>query len=271
MRQIRISLRLRGSSSTGTNISDTPIWNASKCYSPNQIIWKSGVSSSLKTPKPSHARSHYACRANWQNKPRQTSPATGVTTNDDITGHLSEGDLRPVRQVSLNQYMSALHGRLPHTKGKEPKSKKYTSGTIFSDHATQYIFLRHQVSLQIGETLKSKHAFKRLFKENGFNMEEYLTDNAPFHAAEFLNDITNQNQKIRYSGVGAHHQNGKAEQSIRTVTQRARAMLLHHMLHWPDTTGLDLWPFALEQSVYLWNNMPQKRTRLAPIELFTQV
>jgi hypothetical protein len=67
---------------------------------------------------------------------RRTSPATNTTLNNDIAGHLSQGDLTPGQRVSMDQYMSALHGRLPHTKGKEPKSKKYTGGTIFHDHAT---------------------------------------------------------------------------------------------------------------------------------------
>jgi hypothetical protein len=78
---------------------------------------------------------------------RRTSPATNTTLNNDIAGHLSQGDLTPGQWVSMDQYMSALHGRLPHAKGKEPKSKKYAGGTIFHDHATQLIFLRHQVSL----------------------------------------------------------------------------------------------------------------------------
>jgi hypothetical protein len=100
-------------------------------------------------------------------------------------------------------------------------------------------------------------------KEHGFAVEEYLTNNAPVHAAEFLCDIENKGQKIKYSGIGAHHQNGKAERSICTVvSQWARAMLLHHTLHWPEEARLDLWPFALDQSVYLWNNMPDRRTRL---------
>jgi hypothetical protein len=105
----------------------------------------------------------------------------------------------------MDQHMSALHSRLPHTKGKEPKWKKYTGGTIFHDHATQLIFLRHQVSLRISETLKTEHAFEALMKEHGFAVEEYLTDNAPFQAAEFLRHIENKGQKIKYSGVGAHH------------------------------------------------------------------
>ncbi|KAG7368580.1 reverse transcriptase RNA-dependent DNA polymerase [Nitzschia inconspicua] len=46
-------------------------------------------------------------------------------------------------------------------------------------------------------------------------------------------------------------------------------MLLHQALHWPEHAQLDLWPFALEHAVYLWNHLPKKDSLLAPIELFT--
>jgi hypothetical protein len=45
-------------------------------------------------------------------------------------------------------------------------------------------------------------------------------------------------QTIDFCGVGAHHQNGVAERDIFTVTEMARAMLLHAVLHWPDVTDL---------------------------------
>ena len=46
-------------------------------------------------------------------------------------------------------------------------------------------------------------------------------------------------------------------------------MLLHQALHWPDRTQLDMWPFALEHAVYLWNHLPKKDSLLAPVELFS--
>jgi hypothetical protein len=76
-------------------------------------------------------------------------------------------------------------------------------------------------------------------------------------------------QQLTFSGVGAHHQNGVAELAISTVTQWARSMLLHQALHWPDESRLDLWPFALEHAVYLWNHLPRKDSLIAPVELFT--
>jgi hypothetical protein len=51
---------------------------------------------------------------------------------------LRQANLVPASKVSINQFMLATHGRLPHTKGKEDKSKQYTGGTIFVNHATTW-------------------------------------------------------------------------------------------------------------------------------------
>jgi hypothetical protein len=128
---------------------------------------------------------------------------------------------------------------------------------------------KNQVSLRIGETLKGKHNFECFAKQFNVNINHYHADNAPFGANEFKADIANQDQALTFSGVGAHHQNGVEERSIRTVTQWARAMLLHSILHWPEVADLKLWPFALDHAIFLWNSMPQRDTQLAPIEVFT--
>jgi hypothetical protein len=46
-------------------------------------------------------------------------------------------------------------------------------------------------------------------------------------------------------------------------------MLLHSILHWSEDADLKLWPFALDPAIFLWNNMPNRDSRLAPIEVFT--
>ena len=46
-------------------------------------------------------------------------------------------------------------------------------------------------------------------------------------------------------------------------------MTLHAATHWPEEVVLDLWPFAMDYAVYLWNNLPRYDTRIAPIEIFT--
>jgi len=144
----------------------------------------------------------------------------------------------------------------------------YNGGALFVDHATAYIYLRYQVSLWVGETLQWKHAFEQFAAEHGVKVHAFHADNAPFGAKEFTDDLDLKGQDITYSGTGAHHQNGIAEWSILTVTSWARAMLLHTVLHWPDQADLSLWPFALEYAVYLWNNMLNKDSCLAPLKLF---
>ena len=124
---------------------------------------------------------------------------------------LRRGAMQPGDMVSIDQYVSMLPGHLPHTKGKEPKHQQYNGGTLFVDHATKHIYLQHQVSLQVGDTLRSKHAFEQFAAEHGVTIHAYRADNAPFGAQEFTADLARKHQTLTYSGTGAHHQNGVAE------------------------------------------------------------
>jgi hypothetical protein len=103
----------------------------------------------------------------------------------------------------------------------------------------------------------------------GVSLKQFRADNVPFNSAEFRRNLEVNGQVITFSGTGAHHQNGVAERSIQTVTCWARAMLLHSVIMWPDQADLSLWPFALQHAVYLWNNLPNDTTNLAPLEIFT--
>jgi hypothetical protein len=76
---------------------------------------------------------------------------------------------------------------------------------------------------------------------------------------------------MKFCGVGAHHHNGIAKRTIRSLSTSARTMLLHAMVHWPTKTTLDLWPFAMEYSVYLWNRLPRSPSGLSPQEIFYSV
>jgi hypothetical protein len=184
---------------------------------------------------------------------------------------LKVDDLQPGDRVSVDQYMSSVPGRLPHTHGKEKKEDKYTGGTLFINHATGYMFLRHQVSLCAGETVKSKLAFEQEAEQFGIKIKNYRADNVPFGSEEFKQSIEDHNQMVDFSGTGSHHQNGVAERSIQTVTSWARAMMLHAILHWPEAAQLDLWPFAMQHAIWIWNHLPRKDSKLAPIELFSKM
>ena len=189
---------------------------------------------------------------------------------DDRDMILKVDKLEPGDQVSIDQYVSTIRGRLLHTKGKEKADEKLNGGTMFVDHATGFVFLQNQVSLNSGETITAKQAFERFAAENGVHIKEYRADNQPFQSNEFQSSLDGTRQKISFSGVGAKHQNGIAERTIQTICNWARAQLLHQVLHWPDSANLELWPFAIEHAVYIWNHLPRKDTKMAPIEMFTR-
>jgi hypothetical protein len=200
---------------------------------------------------------------------KKKTPTRTVGGTPPLEIRIREGDLQAGDCVSVDQYVSSVPGRLPNTMGKEPSKLKYHGGTIFVDHASSFIYLVNQTSLRAGETLQSKIAFERFAQTCGHNFKSFRADNMPFNSKEFKADLITKRQQLTFSGVGAHHQNGVAERAIQTVTTWARSMLLHHALHWPDQSRLDLWPFALEHVVYLWNHLPRKDSLIAPVELFT--
>ena len=180
--------------------------------------------------------------------------------------HLNPGDC-----VSIDQYICSTRGRLAHTKGREPITSRYRGGTIFVDHASSYIFINHQVSLDVTQTLQGKHKFEKDADLYGIKIKAYRGDNHPFAAAEFQADIQLEDQDLTLSGVGAHHQNGVAERALQTITTWARAMMMHQMIHWPTQFDAALWPFAMDHAVYLWNNMPKDRNGHTPAEIFSKV
>jgi transposase InsO family protein len=181
------------------------------------------------------------------------------------TDHLTPGTM-----VSVDQYESSVGGRLPDTRGQERFGVKYMGGTIFCDHASGYIQCFHQVSLRATDTVISKQKFERIAKGCGVQILSYHGDNGVFGSNEFRQALIESDQFLNFSGVGAHHQNGVAERAIRTVTEKARAMMQHVSTHWPDGFEISLWPFALHHACWLHNHTPSHSFGFSPIELFCQ-
>lgn len=222
----------------------------------------------VKNPKASSCQQPL-CVACQIAKQHRRAPREDVVRFDPKAMKLKEGHLEPGQMVSIDQYVSALPGRLPHTKGKEAKKDKFNGGTIFCDHASKVIWVNHQVSLRSGDTIISKRLFEAMASSCGVKVKSYHADNVPFDSHEFRAELMSLNQTITFSGTGAHHQNGIAERAIRTVTSWARAMLLHMIIHWPEMADLTLWPFALDYAAYVWNHLPGKENLLAPMEIFS--
>jgi len=210
------------------------------------------------------------CAACSMGKQTVTSSRAHRQLPTRTAGGIRAGDLTPGAGVSIDQYQSSVRGRLPHTQGKEPPDKKYTGGSIYYDHSSQDIFVQHQISLRDGETLQAKYKYEGYCKLRGIRVKHYHADNSPFGNNAYRSDCTRQQQSLSFSGVGAHHQNAVAERAIRTITNWSRTMILHSLLYWPEASNLDLWPYAMDHAVYVWNNLPQRGTHLAPTELHTR-
>ena len=150
----------------------------------------------------------------------------------------------------------------------------FHGGAIFVDHATGYIDIRHQVSLNAADTIKSKLMFEREGFNSGVVVQNYHTDNGVFTSTAFMEQLISAKQDIRFSGSGAAHQNGVAERSIQTVVNMARTMMLHAALHAPDLVTAELWPMALDHAVWIYNRIPRfgtgKCDGATPLELWSR-
>lgn len=174
-------------------------------------------------------------------------------------------------RVSTDQFVSSLPGRLPTSYGREKEHEQYTGGTVFIDEASEYIHVENQVSLGASETIRSKQRFEKNALRHGVSIKGYRGDNGVYKSEAFQQSCQSMNQTLDFSGIGAHHHNGIAERGIRTISTCARTILLHAMLHWPEETALNLWPFAVDYAVYLWNRMPREKSGLSPMEIFYSV
>jgi Integrase core domain. len=213
--------------------------------------------------------SYCQCAAcNLSKQIRKSEETIGNKLNIEKDGSLRKEMLEPGACISTDQYVSHVPGRLEHTYGKENTEERYIGGTLFIDEASQFIYIQNQVSLGATETIRAKHKFERLAQRHGIKIKSYRGDNGVYKTKAFKDDLELFKQTMIHSGVGAHHQNGVAERAIRTITTCARTMMIHAMIHNPNEVDKNLWPFALNYAVYLWNKMPRANGGLAPEEIF---
>ena len=198
---------------------------------------------------------------------RKTTKGKISSTDTKVDGHLKENILRAGERVSVDHFESRLKGRTFTSFGGET-ADSYRGGCVFVDHMSGHLHVELQVGFSATETIRAKQNFEQLAGSHGVPIQSYLGDNGAFKAHAFERHIRESNQQIKYCGVNAHHQNGIAERSIRTVSEKARAMLLHAAIHWKDGVSSNLWPMAVQYAAYQYNHLPNS-TGHAPADLFT--
>jgi hypothetical protein len=187
--------------------------------------------------------------------------------NDKKAGALKIEHLKPGAAVSVDHFESRLLGRTFDSYGKA-SSIMYKGGCIFVDHCSGYMHVEHQLGFSGIESIRAKQAYEQMALHSGVIVESYLTDSGAFKANAFVQHIREHAQRIHYCGANAHHKNGIAERAVRSVSNMARALILHASTHWKDGIDASLWPMAVTYATHLYNQLPNERG-LCPADIFT--
>ena len=236
---------------------------------------KRGVLATTRRQRKLHAQiakdnfTNPTCASCCFSKARRRS--TGAPTTSPEPPSITKGHLLPGQCASVDHFICSQRGRPFDGAGKPIPSKQYAGGAIFVDHATGFVFVHFQTTMNTIETLKGKHDFEARMAEFGYTVQEYRLDLATaFTSAEFTTDLARNRQITRFAGVGGHHHNPIAERCIQTVSSAARTALLHQSIRWPEITDVGLWPQAVEYSVDVHNHLPRRDNGLSPLEMLSK-
>eukprot|EP00804_Cyclotella_cryptica_P004979 CCRYP_014091-RB/>CCRYP_014091-RB protein AED:0.37 eAED:0.31 QI:0/0/0/1/1/1/2/0/446 len=136
---------------------------------------------------------------------------------------LKEGHVQPGDCVSCDHFTSPVPGWIISSSGHSSSTNGYTCSTIYVDHCSTFICINHQLTTSASDTIRGKLLLELEAADVGVSIKGYHTDNGVFSSSEFRSHCSGLGQSLRFSGVGAHHQNGVAERVIQTITNMARA------------------------------------------------
>jgi hypothetical protein len=241
-----------------------------------QYLMKTGVLAKSELTKRLH---RIACRndpvkcAACQYAKQRAKSQPGMISRiiKDRAGIQSQGNLLPGQEICVDHFICSTKGRLFTSKGKSKDDDMYSGGAIFVDQASGHIHIEFQTTMSSHATLIAKESFESTCRDYGVVPQSYLSDNgSAFTSANYRHHLMQFAQIQRFAGVGAHHQNSRAERSIQTVMSISRAMMIHSSIHWPDLSDTSLWPMAVQHAVHIWNHVPNPETGLCPSDLFTR-
>ena len=152
---------------------------------------------------------------------------------------------KPGETIGVDQLISAQPGLVPQEKGMMTRARIWAA-TVFVDYVTGYIHVGLMTDQSGDQTLQCKHDFEHKCATRVVDVKHYHADNGRFAKKTFLDSIKQCMQRITFCGVGAHHQNGITENTIKQLTLVSRTILLHAQSHWPEYITTMLWPFALK-------------------------
>ena len=167
---------------------------------------------------------------------------------------------------STDTFVSSVPGLIPQSTGIMMNTK-YTAGTVFAEHDSNMCHVHLQIDQTTESAIEAKESFEREISRYNKQVVRYHADNGIFTAEGFKEHVAANEQEISYCGVGAHFQNGIAENLIKCLSGPARTMLLNAIQLWPEVVQPCLWPYAIKIAEWNRNNLHRnKKTGLTPLE-----
>ena len=100
----------------------------------------------------------------------------------------------------------------------------YSGGCLLIDHSSVYMSIKHQVDINSNETVKANLTFEGEGKSQGLMINVYHTYNGIINTSNYMEELLNNQQNIRFSGGSSSYQNGEAERNIKTVFTMSSAI-----------------------------------------------
>jgi hypothetical protein len=136
-------------------------------------------------------------RRAWRSKP------TDSPTDNRYTFHA------PGMRVSVDQLESPLQVFVGQLKGLH-RRKRY----IFVDNFSNLSFVHLRSTANSEDTVQAKHVFERYVSSCCVAILHYNTENGRIADNAWRQDILTKGQRLSFSDVGSHYQNGRAEKRI---------------------------------------------------------
>ena len=83
-------------------------------------------------------------------------------------------------------------------------------------------------------------------EQTGQTVKHYHSDNGQFDDNGFIDAVNGEDQKIAFSGVGAHNQNGIIENKNIILTTGGRTLLIQGRRMWSNMIDEMFWSFAIK-------------------------
>jgi len=192
----------------------------------------------------------------WRSKPLDMDKVRSIAT-------------KPGKCVSGDQLTSPAPGLVAQVSGALTKSR-YTTATVFVDHATDFGYLHFQRLSGAADTVEAKEAFERFASEHGVRVQHYHADNGVFNSNGWRSKCVQSGQGLTFAGVNAHHQRGRAERRIAILQDLTRTSLSHANRRLPTAITANLWPYAMRMCNDAENHVPNLKYRdgRTPMEAF---